>query len=1178
MPIDVVCPHCESRLKLQEELLGRSMRCPICHDVFTVALADEPVNVAVADVPIAPAREEAVVRSDEKPSNYRSGSIEDFLPVLKAEPLAPPTDAKVVRFSDGEEPVETKEPPPPPPRETKWSELNEAPSPSTQARPKVEQPTQPRKKRGRKTILAILILVVIGGAGIGGYFLKKYSEAAPQRLYEKATKEYQAKHYEPARKLFDELAKEYPDHPHAAEARFFAELSSVRGAVYSVSVRSDPEPANQQLRRFLSSIEDPNLKPFAAPKKFAVDILETVLKLTEDVVNKGNDIFNRDKPEAAVVWVDLAADLGTIADRFRPTDQGRESVYKQIDTLRQRIADARTRLEFLASAKTKLSDPDDERIMAVRKEAEASGIAADPAFTQIIGEAEQQIVRRVIYRRFNPLIAPTPEMNPSPRVWHFAPRLDKSALQEPRAGAATVFFALAGGCLYALDEVDGHILWVAHVGIDANSLPLIIPSTELHPELAIVVANDGIRCSLLALHARTGEPFWRQSLPSACFGRPVQVGQRLYVALRDRPIAKDEPARKDELGVVLEVDLTNGYQVGKIALGRSLGGSGTRLPGTGRLFFAAESRGIYVFDVDRTGPDGFRLEPAFLGILPTEHSAGSLRGEPIVTAAEGDAASFLILGIADGLHAMKLHSYRLAALDQPVGFVGASPEPITLSGWTWFAPYCDSEKLALVTDRGEFGLFGINQAGNLDAPVFLFPPTPVKVLAVNAPSRGQIVHADEGTFWFIANSSLRQARLGFDAKGGLKLVARDNPLSIGEPLQAAQVNQRGDTAVVVTRIQPSAACRATAIDLRTGTIRWQRQLGLIARGEPQRLGDAIIMLDQGGGLYRFDAKSESGLDSLLQPPFANLLGSPYLITGPDRESLVELATVQAEKGLRLHVRQLKAAGKLQEQQTDIPAPIAGNPIVVGRSLILPLANGFLHRLMLEGRKPLETGPSWRGERVSPQATAHLNALDDAEFLVSDGARTLNRWRWANNEDEFSRKGLLTLSERIGAPPLLAPNGKSRLFVADVKGNLTLWDIDRLSPDVQPVQAWRAMDDGVLTSGPKQLSDGQVVYVQGGNCIKRLAYSEEKKEWIANPTIRVDGKGVVGHPQLFGQRLFVSDRGGKIFVFDAESGKAIGEPIKSEDSTPAAAAMPIDASRLLIPLEDGTLFPLTNETK
>ena len=51
MPINVICSHCESRLNLQEDLLGKQMRCPICREIFTIEAAPAPSVVVRSSCP-----------------------------------------------------------------------------------------------------------------------------------------------------------------------------------------------------------------------------------------------------------------------------------------------------------------------------------------------------------------------------------------------------------------------------------------------------------------------------------------------------------------------------------------------------------------------------------------------------------------------------------------------------------------------------------------------------------------------------------------------------------------------------------------------------------------------------------------------------------------------------------------------------------------------------------------------------------------------------------------------------------------------------------------------------------------------------------------------------------------------------------------------------------------------
>src|SRR5439155_13781782 len=117
----------------------------------------------------------------------------------------------------------------------------------------------------------------------------------------------------------------------------------------------------------------------------------------------------------------------------------------------------------------------------------------------------------------------------------------------------------------------------------------------------------------------------------------------------------------------------------------------------GRLHVPAYGNNVYVFNYHPEGGGPPRRE----GLLPTEHAPGSLRGEPIVVSGEEgvEVPRYLVLGEADGLDAMKLRAFRL--LDR----ADAAPPPadVRLPGWSWFPPYADPEKLALVTDAGALG-------------------------------------------------------------------------------------------------------------------------------------------------------------------------------------------------------------------------------------------------------------------------------------------------------------------------------------------------------------------------------------------------------------------------------------------------------------------------------------------
>ena len=1168
MTIQVICTECESRLTVRDDLLGRKMRCPICSEIFVVALAD---NVD------APAADEPQQGGTAPRANYITGTVADFVRVLPSESAAEP---KVVVWAEGIVPGD--EPPPdpapmiedvpPPPREVVWSEP-ELPTPVAAI------PFRRRPRRSRLALLIVLVLISIGAVSVGGIFLMRYLSAAPDRMYAQARKDYSARNFEPARNLYEKFSREYPDDPRAAEARFFADLSALRTTVYSVAVKADPAPALAQFDKFLFQAESPAVKPFTEPNRFGVDIWETAVKLTEELTAKGLDAFNRDKPDESVEWFQRADAMGKVVDRFRPKDLPRESILTQIDELGKKIADARLRLEYLAEIRERLIDPDDALIVGVRKELDERGFAADAVFLQLIDQADRKLADRVTYSRLDPPVPSTRDKQTGRAGLLFAPRLDTPRTPLPTL-KGTVFFAQFAGILYALDEGDGHVLWAARTGIDSDTLPLTIPATDLHPDLALLTTNDGSKAGLSACLLRTGETFWHQTLPAPAAGQPLLVGQRLFVPLRDlvtKPGSKS--VSRDRTGVIVEVELVSGSQIGRIVLGRAIGSPGAQRPGTGQLYFPAEARGIYVFDVEKIGLNGIRVDPVFLGLLPTGHAAGQLLGPPLITAGEGDAGSLLLLTLTDGLDAVRMQPFPLAPVDQAPTLANPLPAAIALPGWPAYPPYADAEKIAVVTDRGTFGLLGIRQAGNLDSPLFVLPTESVSPSGGRQVGRGQLIHADESNFWFLASGLVQQLHLAIDFERGMRLVPRGKPLLLGDPLQAAQVNAHGTLALVVTQSPGDSSCRATAFDLKNGAIRWQRQLGLLAERDPLPVGDGILLLDQAGGLYRIGTASLTGpltaewlIDErwLLAAPLADAVGPGYLL--PDGEGAIAVNIAKTGAGLDVVVREFSPAKGVRERRTVLPALLAGNPVQVGRSVVLPLANGLLHRLLLdEVAKPFEAGPTWRGDKAPAAAVCRMTAISSDDFLAGDGNRSLVRWHWPADREEFSRKGSLVLGDRVASVPLVLKGKDGPLMLlADANANVTLWNADRLSPTAQPLQTWRPSDKGPilpgkLTSGPFPLAGGNIGYAMDGNRLVRLKTAGADR-WEVEGIIQATGKQIVGQPTSREGKILLTFRDGSVEFFDETTGEVNRIP---GSQAPAAAGILLDKRRVLLPLADGT---------
>jgi outer membrane protein assembly factor BamB len=272
----------------------------------------------------------------------------------------------------------------------------------------------------------------------------------------------------------------------------------------------------------------------------------------------------------------------------------------------------------------------------------------------------------------------------------------------------------------------------------------------------------------------------------------------------------------------------------------------------------------------------------------------------------------------------------------------------------------------------------------------------------------------------------------------------------------------------------------------------------------------------------------------------------------------------------------------------LPASIAGNPIVVGKHAIVPLANGMLYRMNLTTDRPLEDGPTWRGDRVSTQTLCHLAAISEDEFLASDGARSLNRWRWSAEQD-FSKRGGLTLAERIAAAPAVFMDGSgSRVFVIDIRNNATLWETERLTAmNPTPLRSWRTgemgtLPSGTLTNGPFAERDAngkpRIAFVLDKVTVVWLDPGAPAPLWIVKSKEVGPAENIIGRPTVFSDRLYLTQRMGKCVSLDLDKGQPRDELARLRGSAVPAASVIALEGLLLVPLSDGTVLLHSNGPK
>jgi hypothetical protein len=554
-------------------------------------------------------------------------------------------------------------------------------------------------------------------------------------------------------------------------------------------------------------------------------------------------------------------------------------------------------------------------------------------------------------------------------------------------------------------------------------------------------------------------------------------------------------------------------------------------------------------------------------------------------------AGYLVLSQANGLDAMLLRTYRLLLPGPRIEPV-AMPEP-RLHGWSSFPPGRDAEKLVLLSDAGELGLFGIVQAQNQDNPLFPLlrqggPLPGVVDLRGKDQARGrsQVVFTLENDLWLLAGGQLRRYQLTFHRQSGPRLLPHplwSLPLALGSPLHESQVDDSGTVLFVVTQSLTQQTCLASAVDIETGRIRWQRQLGMLCQGQPLLLGSQVVALDQGGGLFAFDpGKHPRNLEAqwqsgglVLAPPLSSSAAESFtLLPAADGRSAYEIAC--PDPGRQVIIRH-HVAGQhsVQEQAIDVPARLAGTPALGATALLLPLADGSLLRLAL----PLTDGatlaaPDWRAGTIQAKQRGHAVWLEGNDFLTSNGQRGLTRWHFEGNiwrslpDGRDARSPTLELPQRIVAPPvcLPRPNPASPLQVciADAAGTVHLLQGDEL----KPIRTWELK--GQISAGPF-LRQGKILCVVDARRLVALDPAQPRPAWQYDSP----GGRIVGHPDLVEGLLIVADLSNRFVALDPATGQPCNAGHVLQGSVaPAVSPVSFGPGRLFAPLTDGTVLLLS----
>ncbi|MCI0378977.1 MAG: PQQ-binding-like beta-propeller repeat protein [Gemmataceae bacterium] len=1170
--LSVTCPLCQSTYQVVEALRGKRMRClnTICRAVFEVRAEGESGPPAVAPA------------SENKPT----GSVEEMVPLLPAEiavPEGPPKKTTATpswqtpppvritrqaaegvplpygRGSDSEpgtvrsrsEATSQSEggpltPDPSPPQgrgekspaglaslEPDLGELEEETSPAK----KNESPRPARRlARRRSTGLIALLLALLAGIGTGGYLLVERSRTGSEiERFQKAEELYQNQEFAEAVRALQGLVRDFPKSKERTLYQFLAEWSEVRGAVFGP--RAEGDDAADLYARVAQFLEIYKNDPLI--EKRHGDIWETLQRLAKELAMLAEERHSSQLLERAQrAW----AEAGKFqAPKNANVPETQRTLTAEFGRVAKTLAVQAARTRVLEMLGELAKEPSARGVRSGKELIGAAGLASDKeaqARLRALIDAHRAAVRFIVTRPEDALQPGAEDELPSVA---FAPAVGKAAAAPASNG---VVLALARGVLYAFEPARGDLRFVRRLGVDTTVLPLRVPASDIMPEMLLVLSSDAR--ALLGIETGSGRVLWRTGLSDACLAQPVLIDRVVLVPTLS--------------GRIEEIEITGGLRRGYYDLDQPSLVGGVRQPDTSLVYVAGESDCIYVLDVTRRQS---------AGILYTGHAPRSLIGPPLLwneySAPDSQHKGWLALTQASAAGTMELVPFAL-----PIDDAEQKPAnlKVTIPGAAAFSPWQDERQIALATDAGLLALYGIRQKGNRDPLLFPMFKQDYQVDSgvKGGPVKAMLVHVDAENYWVLVNGKLHRLQTAFTAAAGPGLVSRwPQPVHVGTPLHSAEARLEAGRLVLYLTTQDDSTCRLRAIDAEDGRVYWERQLGLTCHGPIVALGETLVCPDGDG--FLFVDKSQVGrIANPSHDKSAHGGGKFWSAAGKrvplDKEAARHGLLQQGDQTMawtwlpqtsRLIVGPITPKGIENPRSFTLPAPPQGAPVLLDDAVLAPLANGLLSRLKLSGIT-VENGPEWRGVGVDESAPGFVVALGANEFALTDGSRTLTRYRWGQDK-LWEKLSSAALPYRIVRAPVV---WKGQLLAADAADTVTLLDAERL----QVVRRWSP--GGKITAGP--FVRGAHVGVIVGD--KRLVWLDPAQD---QPLWEYDFvAAVVGEPNLLGEKLVVADLAGNITTLDAGTGRLIGSVYTFRANVVAAAApVPWDEATVLIPLTDGT---------
>jgi hypothetical protein len=334
-------------------------------------------------------------------------------------------------------------------------------------------------------------------------------------------------------------------------------------------------------------------------------------------------------------------------------------------------------------------------------------------------------------------------------------------------------------------------------------------------------------------------------------------------------------------------------------------------------------------------------------------------------------------------------------------------------------------------------------------------------------------------------------------------------------------------------------------------------------------GGATAVVDTEGGVYTVPPDG-TGRGTVVAKPLADPAAKARVVRSPDGSAAWVLVPEVQKDGRKLRVRKLDAGAVRSDTTAPLADLPAGPPLASEGGILLPLADGFVHRLGDDGT--LKRGPAWRSPGAKPDAVCFLCAFAGPDFAATDGATRVTRWRWPAGGTPAKVAGPWESRTPIRLPPAAFRDRDAwRIAVADA-GGLALFEADKTD---DALTRWRSAKDNTVPAGPPGVAVTPVefgprdliVYAVGGRRLVALDADQTNPAWLTW-VCPDDGPELVGWVAR-GPRIVATDQGGRVTVVSSEKGAVLAASPAPAPGAFATIPAELAGDRAVVGLADGT---------